>query len=127
MRVALENGRGFLGGNFGVCVEEEILDPSNVAVWADPFASVSKRVWWARTVLLVLGLSEELLGLRFQLRRELGRNAVVDDLEESELPAGLGHGGGGAGVGEVDDGDSGEEGWAGLAGFDGREMVYLGL
>lgn len=96
------------GGRRGNC-EEEILHPTDVAVAADRLVAVAEGVGGSEGALLVgRRAGEEGGGLGLEPASELEGNAVVDDLKEARVLAGLDDGGGGIGSGlrEVHDGDA---------------------
>ena len=118
----LENEEGLWGDDIRVGVEEEILDPTHIAVGADSLAAIAERVRGASHIFVSLGFHEELEGFVFQVGHELQWNAMVDDLEEAKLLACLDDERLGLGVREVDHRGGCEEG-CGLAWLDGEEVV----
>lgn len=86
----------------GVGGEEQVLDPAGVAVAADVLVAVAEGVRGAGPELVGEREREELESFGFQIGDELEGNAVVGDLEEAYLLAGLDELRSGVGVGKVD-------------------------
>nr|GMD87581.1 Expressed protein [Ipomoea batatas] len=84
-----------------VALEENVFDPANIAAGADVLIAVAERVGGTRFELLRQGSGEESEGLGFESGYEVRRDAVVDDLKEPELLAGLDEEVFGVGLGEV--------------------------
>lgn len=81
--------------------EENVFDPTNIAAGADVLIAVAERVGGTRFELLRQGSGEESEGLGFESGYEVRRDAVVDNLKEPELLAGLDEEVFGVGLGEV--------------------------
>ena len=87
--IFLENGNSFGEDDIRAGIEEKIFNPTHITTRADCFAAIAKRVGWATSVFLRLRLAKEFEGLVFKIRHELHWNAMVDELEEAKVMAGL--------------------------------------
>lgn len=110
-----ENEAGFFGEDVGISVEEEVFDPTDIAVGANSLAAVAERVGRAGSVFFGLWEIKEIESFGFETGHELHWDAMVDNLEESEVFAGFDNGGTGLRVRQVHHGDSIEEARGGLA------------
>ena len=75
--------------NFWAGCEEEIFDPTDVAVGTNTLVSISEGIGRPCFFLLRERQREELDSLCFQIGDEFSWDAMVDDLEESKLFTGL--------------------------------------
>ncbi|MED6141664.1 hypothetical protein PIB30_105693, partial [Stylosanthes scabra] len=119
----VEDEEGVRGDDMRVGVEEEVLDPAEVAVGANSVAAVAERVVRRGSHMHVfkrrlMRVVEEVKGMVFEVGDEVKWNPMVDELEEAIVIAGLDHYGLGLRVGEIHLRSAGKDGWSSLAWFD---------
>lgn len=85
----------------GIGGEEQVLDPTDVAIGADLLVAIAEGVRGAGPVLDGGREGEEADGFGFEVADEVDGDAVVDDLEEAEVLAGSDKLRFGVGFGEV--------------------------
>lgn len=79
-------------------VEEEILDPTEIAIEADLFAGVAKRLRWASFIFLRLREIEKLGGFGFEFVDKVQGDTMVNHFEEAVIFTGFDKVGSGVGV-----------------------------
>lgn len=77
-----------MGNDFRIGVEEDVFNPTYIAVWADSLASVAKWVSRAGPVFFRLWQVEELESLSLKGGHELQWDSMIDQLEKAVLFAG---------------------------------------
>lgn len=70
-------------------MDEKKFQPTNIAIGADPLATIAEWIRRSVAVLLGLGETEEAHGLSLQVVGEVLWDSVVDHFEESKFLAGL--------------------------------------
>nr|GME21612.1 Os05g0561000 [Ipomoea batatas] len=88
VRIA-RNGNGFLGNEFRVGGEEEVLNPTHIAIGPNPPIPITIGGGGPSFVLLMLGQTKEFHSFTFQFSHGLHGNSMVDHLKEPKLLASL--------------------------------------
>nr|GMD06718.1 Expressed protein [Ipomoea batatas] len=83
------NGNGFLGNEFRVGGEEEVLNPTHIAIGPNPPIPITIGGGGPSFVLLMLGQTKEFHSFTFQFSHGLHGNSMVDHLKEPKLLASL--------------------------------------